>query len=104
MSGGGFLQGYMRIFGQENLGRPDIELGAEVEAVKKHFEKNLEGTGIPEVNAMMVFTSDEVEIDAGESNIPAKKVKEIKEFFKKRAKEKVLSSTQLAAIKAVLPE
>ena len=104
MSGGGFFQGYMRIFGQESLGRPEIEVQADVDAIKKHLEKQLEGTGIPEVNGMMVFTSDNVEIDAGDSPIPAMKVKEIKEFFRKKGKEKTLSSTQLAVVKAALPE
>ena len=37
-SGGGFLQGYMRIFGQEGLGRPDVELDAEIQSLKKFFE------------------------------------------------------------------
>src|SRR6266508_2226155 len=30
ISGGGFLQSYMRIFGQENIGRPDLEIESEV--------------------------------------------------------------------------
>ena len=30
ISGGGFLQSYMRIFGQESLGRPDIETDNEI--------------------------------------------------------------------------
>lgn len=104
MSGGGFLQGYMRIFGQENLGRPDIEMESEVNAVKKYLEKQLEGTELPEINAMMVFTSDDVTIEAEGAPIPAIKLKEIKEFFRKKAKEKAISSTQLAAVKAALPE
>jgi len=104
MSGGGFLQGYMRIFGQESIGRPDIEMDSEVNGVKKFFEKNLEGMGVPEINTLMVFTSDNVEIDVDESPVPAMKLKEIKEFFRKKAKEKVIGQTQLAAIKAALPE
>lgn len=103
-SGGGFMQGYMRIFGQENLGRPDIELESEVNAVKKHLEKHLEGIGVPEINAMMVFTSDDVTIEAEDAPIPAMKLKEIKEFFRKKAKEKPISQAQLAAVKAALPE
>lgn len=103
-SGGGFLQGYMRLFGQESIGRPDIEMDGEVNAVKKYLERQLEGTGIPEINTLMVFTSDDVEINAEDAPIPALKLKEIKEFFRRKAKEKTVSSTQLAAIKAVLPE
>ena len=104
MSGGGFLQGYMRIFGQESLGRPDIELDSEVRAVKKHLEKQLSESDVPEIKAMMVFTSDEVEIEAEDAPVPAMKLKEIKEFFRKRAKEKPIGQTQLAAVKAALPE
>ena len=104
MSGGGFLQSYMRIFGQESLGRPDVEVESEVNAVKKFLAKQMEESEIPEVNALMVFTSDDVGIDAEDAPIPAMKLKEIKEFFRKKAKEKVLSATQLAAIKTALPE
>jgi hypothetical protein len=103
-SGGGFLQGYMRIFGQENLGRPDIEMESEINAVRKFFEKQLEGTDVPEINAMMVFTSEDVTIEAEGASIPAMKLKEIKEFFRKKAKEKPISQAQLTAVKAVLPE
>lgn len=104
MSGGGFLQSYMRIFGQESLGRPDIEMDSEVRAVKKHLEKQLGKSDVPEIKAMMVFTSDEVEIEAEDAPVPAMKLKEVKEFFRKKAKEKPISQTQLAAVKAALPE
>ena len=104
MSGGGFLQGYMRLFGQESLGRPDIEMESEVSAVKKYLDKKLDGAEIPEIKAMMVFTSDDVTIDAGGAEVPAMKLKEIKEFFRKKAKEKPIGQPQLAAVKAALPE
>lgn len=103
-SGGGFLQSYMRIFGQESLGRPDIEMESEINAVKKYFEKQLEGIDAPEINAMMVFTSEDVTIEAEDAPILAMKVKEIKEFFRKKAKERPISQAQLTAVKAVLPE
>ncbi|HKJ38853.1 MAG TPA: hypothetical protein VJ972_08765 [Anaerolineales bacterium] len=104
MSGGGFLQSYMRIFGQESIGRPDIEIDNEIKSVKKYLAKQMDESEIPEINAMMVFTSDDVEIDAGDADIPAMKLKQIKNFFKQKAKEKVVSATQLTAIKSVLPE
>ena len=104
MSGGSAFTKYMRIFGQESLGRPDIEVDSEVSGVKKFFQKAFEGSSIPEVNVLMVFTSDTVEIDAGDSNVQVMKLKQIKDFFRQKAKEKTISSTQLAAIKAALPE
>jgi hypothetical protein len=104
MSGGGFLQGYMRVFGQESLGRPDLEAESEVNAMVKHLNKQMNEGEIPNVNAMIVFTNEDVNINADEAPIPTMKLKEIKEFFRKKMKEKPISQTQLAAIKAALPE
>jgi hypothetical protein len=104
MSGGGFLQGYMRIFGQESIGRPDIEAESEISAVKKYFAKQMDESEIPQIYAMMVFTNDDVEIDSVDAPILAMKLKQIKEFFRKKVKEKPITPTQLAAVKAVLPE
>ena len=104
MSGGGFLQSYMRIFGQESIGRPDIEMNSEINAVKKHLAKHMDEAEIPEINGIMVFTNDEVEIDSGDATITVLKMKEMKNFFRQKAKEKPITSTQLAAVKAALPE
>lgn len=104
MSGGGFFQWYMRIFGQEGIGRPDIEIDNEVRALRKFFSKQMDDSTIPEINAMMVFTSDNVEIEPADTPIPAMRLKQIKDFFRQKAKEKPISQEQLAAVKAALPE
>jgi hypothetical protein len=102
MRGGGFLQGYMRIFGQEGLGRPDIELDNEIKSLKKHLLKHMEESELPEINGLMVFTNDEVEIEAEGSPIPALKLKQLKDFMRQKAKEKKLSSETLNRLKAIL--
>jgi len=104
LKGGGFLQGYMRIFGQEGIGRPELEVEGEINAVKKYLAKQIDETEIPEINAMLVLTADEMEIEAADAPVPAMKVKQIKDFFRQRAKEKPIGQIQLAAIKATLPE
>jgi hypothetical protein len=104
MSGGGFLQAYMRIFGQENLGRPDLEIEGEINAIKKYLATNLKGTEVPEVKAVMVFVNENVEIDADKAPIPTLKLKQIKDFFRQRAKEKPIAQIQLAAVKEALPQ
>jgi hypothetical protein len=104
MSGGGFLQSYMRIFGQENLGRPDVEAENEISAIRKYLAKQMEESEIPEIKGMMVFTNEGVEIEGGDAPIPAMKVKQIKDFFRQKVKEKPITQAQLAAVKAVLPE
>ena len=102
-SGGGFLQGYMRIFGQEGLGRPDVELDAEIQSLKKFFEKEMDGAETPEIQAAVVFTSDTVEIEANDSPIPAMKLKQLKEFLRQGAKSRALSQEKIRKIVEILP-
>jgi hypothetical protein len=104
MSGGGFLQSYMRIFGQESIGRPDIEIDSELSKLDKFFEKRMDETSVPEIYPLIVFTNDEVEIDAADTPIPALKLKQVKDFLRQKAKEKPIGQLELAAVKAVLPE
>ncbi|HLO30814.1 MAG TPA: hypothetical protein VK249_16840, partial [Anaerolineales bacterium] len=104
LTGGGFLQSYMRIFGQEGLGRPDIESEGEIRALKKYFLKYMDEAEIPEINAMMVFTNETVEIKAGDSPIPALKLKQMKEFIRQRAKTRMLSQEKLRALTAVVDD
>jgi len=101
-SGGGFLQNYMRIFGQEGLGRPDIEIDNEIKALSKHLLKHMEESEIPEINGLMVFTNDDVEVEGEGSPVPAMKLKQLKEFVRQKAKEKKLSAETTNKLKTVL--
>lgn len=104
MSGGGFLQSYMRIFGQESIGRPDIEIENEVAKLRRYLAKQMDESQIPEIKPLIVFTNDEVEIEANDAPIPAMKLKQVKDYIRQRAKEKPIGQMQLAAVKAALPE
>ena len=104
VSGGGFLQGYLRIFGQEGIGRPDIDAENEVYQLGKFLKKNLGESHIPEIRSILVFTHDEIELDAGDSPIPAMKLKQVKEFMRQGSKNRALSSLQIAEIGGVLPK
>ncbi len=102
ISGGGFLQSYMRIFGQEGLGRPDIEIESEIHSLKKYLLKQMDESEIPEINALMIFTNDSVELDTENTPIPMLKLKQLKEFMRQKTKEKKLSAEMLNQLKAVL--
>ena len=104
MSGGGFLQNYMRLFGQEGIGRPDLEAESEIESIKKVLAKELNEDEIPEINAALVFTTEGVEIEADEAPIPALPIKKLKDFMRNTAKEKPITPQELEKVKAVLPE
>jgi len=104
LSGGGFLQNYMRLFGQEGIGRPDLEAEAQINSVRKLLTKQLETDEVPEVNAILVFTADEIEIEAEDAPIPALPLKKLKDFMRNKAKEKLITAEELDDVKAVLPE
>jgi hypothetical protein len=102
MKGGGFLQGYMRIFGQEGLGRPDIEIDNEIKSLKTFLLKQMEESELPEINALMVFTNEDVEVEAEGSPVPALKLKQLKDFMRQKAKEKKLPAEALNRLKTIL--
>jgi hypothetical protein len=104
MSGGGFIQSYMRIFGQESLGRPDIEIDKEISSLQKYLTKRMAGSEPPEIKSTLVFTSDDVEINSEGADIPAMKLKQLKDFIRQKAKEKPIGQLQLTAVRAALPE
>lgn len=104
LTGGGFMQGYMRLFGQEGIGRPDLEAEAQIDAVRKALAAQMDENEIPEILAALVFSVDGVEIEAGDSPLPALPLKKLKEFMRNKAKEKPITAASLQAVKAVLPE
>jgi hypothetical protein len=104
LGGGGFLQSYMSIFGQEGIGRPDLEAEGESSAVKKLLAKHFDENEVPAVQAVLVFTNDQADVQADDAPIPTLKLKQLKDYLRQKAKEKPIGAMQLAAIKAALPE
>jgi hypothetical protein len=89
--GGGLLMGYLRIFAQEGLGRPDLEIQGEIEGLKKFLEKKLPDTEFPTIRAALVFTHPEAVVDAEEAPSPTLHTLKLKDFIRKTAKETPLS-------------
>lgn len=104
--GGGLMMNYLKIFAQEGIGRPDLEIQSEISGLKRHLEKYLAAEQIPEIQAAMVFTNDRVELKIDEeANPPAITVTlgKLKELLRKQAKNKPVSMTTIDAIQAILP-
>lgn len=91
-SGGGFLQNYLKIFAQEGIGRPDLEIESEIEGLKKLLRKILpEETEVPDIQAALVFSNPEVEIQVEDAPAPTLTAKKLKEFMRTTAKQKPIS-------------
>jgi len=68
--GGGLLLGYLKIFAQEGLSRPDIEVASEVEAIQKYLSERLPEGQVPAIRAVLVFTNPRAVIDIPEDEEP----------------------------------
>jgi len=102
--GGGFIQSYLRIFGQENIGRPDLESNAEVESAKRYLKRVLpDGTELPPVNAALLFAHPKVQLQVQDAPLPALTPKDLKDFLRGKGKEEPLDETLLETIRGALP-
>ena len=102
--GGGFIQGYLKIFGQENIGKPDIEAASEVNSIKKFIQKELPELEQIEILSAVIFSNPTVDLDTENAPIPALTPKDFKELVKKKAKENPVSASIIKSIQSVLPE
>ena len=82
---------YLKIFAQEGLGRPDLEVGSEINAAEGYLAKILSKDEVPEVQAALIFTNDRAEVEADNAPSPTLHVKKLKDFIRKTAKSKPIS-------------
>lgn len=102
--GGGFIQGYLKLFGQENIGRPEYESAAAIQVLMKYFKKSLPDIEIPEIFAVALFSNPAAKLELKDAPIPAMAPKEFKDFMKQKTKEKPYPQLTLKAIQDILPK
>jgi hypothetical protein len=103
--GGGFLQSYLRLFGQENMGRPEIESETEIESTKRYLTHLLpEGSEIPTIKPLLLFTSPKVELKVEGAPLPAITPKDLKDFMREKSKEEPIGELVLDTLLRVLPK
>jgi hypothetical protein len=95
---------YLKIFGQEGLGRPDLELGFEVEKINKYLKKILPDDQLNSKTAL-IFSNEKTEIQLDESQnplAPTLHISKLKEFIRKNAKNKPISMEKLEEVQNAL--
>jgi hypothetical protein len=103
--GGGFLQSYLRLFGQENMGRPEIESESEIQATKRYLTKILPaGSEVPPVKCLLLFTSPKVELKVENAPLPAITPKDLKDFMREKCKEEPLGDLIMDLLSRALPK
>lgn len=91
---------YLKIFAQESLGRPELEIGAELGAIEKYLGEHLDEKRIPEVSAALVMTNENCVVDADNAPAPTLEAKKLKDFLRKTAKNKPISLDLVKEIQA----
>lgn len=96
---------YLKMFAQEGLGRPEMEIKGALEDMKKFYTNQLQGTALP-TQAALVFTNPKVELDTNEAPVPAVKAEKLKDFIRKNAKEgsKLMTPDVVKQLTTALPE
>jgi len=103
--GGGFIQGYLRIFGQENIGRPEIESKVEIDSANRYLSHVLpDGTKIPEIQALLIFTNPKVELKVEGAPTPALIADQVKDFMREKVKASPISEEMLSLVSQALPQ
>jgi hypothetical protein len=89
---------YLKMFAQEGLGRPDIEISAERDAIQKYLNKVLPNETL-EVQAALIFTNDQAEVQVDDAPAPTLHARKLKDFVRKTTKEKPFSMDKVALIR-----
>lgn len=94
---------YLKIFAQDSLGRPDLEITAYLDEIKRYFEKNLPNAGLPEPKAVLLFTNPKATIDADNAPVDTIPIGKLKEFIRKRAKSNPAPMDKIQILEDFLP-
>ena len=76
---------YLRIFAQDSIGRPTKDIAYERKSIKKELSQ-IPDFELPPIQAALVFTHEEAQIEADNTPHPTLHVLQLKKFIRKRAK------------------
>jgi hypothetical protein len=96
---------FTRTFYQEGIGRPELLAQNYIERVQEFVKKNIPESKLTDVNAAIVFTAPNVNVQIEEEPVyPAMHVDKLKDFIRRKAKEQPVATTAIQPIIEALPE
>lgn len=99
--GGGILSFYLKIFAQESLGRPELELPAERGKLQQYLDEQLPDADVS-VQAALIFSHENVDIQVADAPFPTLHAKQLKDYLRKQAKQKPIASYEIEAVQEAL--
>jgi hypothetical protein len=95
---------YLKLFGQENLGRPDQDARTEINSLNKFLTKLFPDLVVPDIQAILVFLSPKAKVaDVENAPCPAVELDKLKDFIRRSAKEDALPLDWIVKLKDALP-
>lgn len=92
---------YLKIFAQESLGRPDLEIGAEIHSITRYLDDHMPVENIPDVQAALILTNENTEVAADNAPAPTLPARKLKDFIRKTAKGKPVSLDRVKEISSL---
>jgi hypothetical protein len=81
--GGGNI--YLRLFVQDNIGSPDIEISSSLKRLNKQFQK-IPDLNIPAIQAALIFSDEGAVVEAENAPYPTLHARQLKKLIRKEAK------------------
>lgn len=95
---------FSRLFGQEGIGRPDLEAQGYLDDLDRYMQKNLPDGKPTEPVAAIVFTNPKANLQVENPPYPTMPVEKLKDFVRRKAKEQMASLDKLQPLLAQLPQ
>lgn len=98
---------YLKIFAQEGLGRPELEVSAEKESLVKFLKEKLLEEDMPTVRSALVFTHANVNVDVSQEDDPPAEtipVTKLKDLIRKEAKTKQLPLEKAKELRQIIED
>ena len=95
---------YLKIFAQENLGRPDLEIESSRADLEKFIARQLPEISNIKINTILAFTNEKAIIDAADAPVPTLPAAKLKDFFRKKTKDGRVADNYIENLQKKLPE
>lgn len=94
----GFFYAYLSLFGQEGLGRPDLDIQIESNAVQRYLTEKLGEDKVPTIQTALIFTNENAVLEADNAPIPTIPAPKTKDLLRKAAKTRTLAANKVDAV------
>jgi hypothetical protein len=95
---------YLKLFAQESLGRPELDVKSFEKDLTNFFSKKLDDENKPAINSVILFTNEKAEIQAQDAPVPTMAIDKLKDFVRRKAKQEPVSQDLTDKILKIYPE